>query len=153
VNRVVVLGRGGAGKSALAARLGVLTGLPVIELDKHFWSRDLAPLPLGQWKPLQRNMISAERWILDGDLGPYDAPEVRLSGADTVIVLDFALWRCAWRAARRSRENFAFWRWLISYRRRSLSTVLAAIAVHARDADVYLLRGPRYVQKFLAQVK
>ena len=99
MNRVVVLGRGGAGKSALAARLGVLTGLPVIELDKHFWSSDLTPLPMDQWKALQRNLISAERWILDGDLGPYDAPEVRLSAADTVVVLDFALWRCAWRAA------------------------------------------------------
>lgn len=131
----------------------MLTGLPVIELDKHFWSRDLAPLPMDQWKALQRNLISAERWILDGDLGPYDAPEVRLNAADTVIVLDFALWRCAWRAARRSRENFAFWRWLISYRRRSLPTVLAAIAVHAPDADVYLLRRPRDVQKFLARVK
>jgi hypothetical protein len=131
----------------------MLTGLPVIELDKHFWSRDLAPLPMDQWKALQRNLISAERWILDGDLGPYDAPEVRLNVADTVIVLDFALWRCAWRAARRSRENFAFWRWLISYRRHSLPAVLAAIAVHARDADVYLLRRPRDVQKFLARVK
>jgi hypothetical protein len=131
----------------------MLTGLPVIELDKHFWSRDLAPLPMDQWKALQRNLISAERWILDGDLGPYDAPEVGLNAADTVIVLDFALWRCAWRAARRSRENFAFWRWLISYRRRSLPTVLAAIAVHAPDADVYLLRRPRDVQKFLARVK
>jgi hypothetical protein len=78
VNRVVVLGRGGAGKSALAARLGVLTGLPVIELDKYFWSSDLTPLPMGQWKALQRSLISAQRWILDGDLGPYDAPSVRL---------------------------------------------------------------------------
>jgi hypothetical protein len=76
----------------------VLTGLPAIELDKHLWSRDLGPLSLHQWKALQRNMISAERWILDGDLGPYDGPEVRLNAADTVIVLDFALWRCAWRA-------------------------------------------------------
>ena len=105
MNRVVVLGRGGAGKSALAARLGVLTGLPVIELDKHFWSSDLTPLPMDQWKALQRDLISAKLWILDGDLGPYDAPEVRLNSADTVVVLDFALWRCAWRAARRSREQ------------------------------------------------
>jgi adenylate kinase family enzyme len=153
VNRVVVLGRGGAGKSALAARLGVLTGLPVIELDKHFWSSDLTPLPMDQWKALQRNLVGAERWILDGDLGSYDAPEVRLSAADTVIVLDFALWRCAWRAARRSRENLAFWRWLISYRRRSLPTVMAAMAVHARDAEIYLLRKPRDVRRFLALVK
>jgi len=152
VNRVVVLGRGGAGKSALAARLGVLTGLPVIELDKHFWSHDLTPLPMDKWNALQRNLISAEQWILHGDLGPYDAPEVRLHAADTVVVLDFALWRCAWRAARRSRENFAFWRWLISYRRRSLPALLAAIGLHARDADVYVLREPRGVRKFLAQV-
>ena len=151
MNRVVVLGRGGAGKSTVAARLGVLTGLPVIELDKHFWSRDLTPLPMDQWKALQRNLISAERWILDGDLGPYDAPEVRLQAADTVIVLDFALWRCAWRAARRSRENFVFWRWLVSYRRRSLPAVMAAVAANARDANVYLLRKPRDVRRFLVK--
>jgi adenylate kinase family enzyme len=152
VNRVVVLGRGGAGKSTVATRLGVLTGLPVIELDKHFWSPDLAPLPIDQWKALQCNLISAERWILDGDLGPYDAPDVRLEAADTVIVLDFALWRCAWQAAGRSRENLVFWRWLIFYRRRSLPAVMAAIAANARDADVYVLRKPRDVRRFLAQV-
>jgi adenylate kinase family enzyme len=48
VDRVVVLGRGGAGKSTTAARLGVLTGLPVIELDRHFWPNDLAPLSMDQ---------------------------------------------------------------------------------------------------------
>jgi adenylate kinase family enzyme len=153
VNRVVVLGRGGAGKSAVAVQLGILTGLPVIELDKYFWSSDLTPRPVEQWKALQRNLISAERWILDGDLGPYDVLDVRLQAADTVIVLDFALWRCAWRAARRSRENLVFWRWLVSYRRRSLPGVRAAIAAHARDADVHLLRKPRDVRQFLAQVK
>ena len=153
MKRVVVLGRGGAGKSAAAVQLGMLTGLPVIELDKYFWSSDLTPLPVEQWKALQRNLIRAERWILDGDLGPYDALDVRLQAADTVIVLDLALWRCAWRAARRSRENLVFWRWLVSYRRRSLPVVNAAIAVHARDADIYLLRKPRDVRKFLAQVK
>jgi hypothetical protein len=77
---------------------------------------------------------------------------VRLNAADTVILLDFSLWRCAWRAARRSRENVAFWRWLISYRRRSLPTVTAAIAVHARDAEFHLLRKPRDARKFLARV-
>jgi adenylate kinase family enzyme len=149
----VVLGRGGAGKTTVAAKLGVLTGLPVIELDKHFWSSDLEPLPMEQWKARQRNLVSAERWILDGDLGPYDAPDVRLQAADTVVVLDFAVCRCAWRAARRSRENLVFWRWLVTYRRRSLPRVMAAIAAQARDADLHVLRHPRDVRRFLAHVE
>jgi hypothetical protein len=44
VKRVVVLGRGVAGMSTVAAQPGMLTGLPVIELDKCFWSSDLTPL-------------------------------------------------------------------------------------------------------------
>ena len=44
VERVVVLGRGGAGKSTAAAELGRITGLPVVELDAHFWDSKLVPL-------------------------------------------------------------------------------------------------------------
>ena len=38
----MILGPGAAGKSALAAWLGEITGLPVIELDKWFWRAGLA---------------------------------------------------------------------------------------------------------------
>jgi adenylate kinase family enzyme len=37
MQRVVILGRGGAGKSRLTRQLGEITGLPVVELDKIFW--------------------------------------------------------------------------------------------------------------------
>jgi adenylate kinase family enzyme len=145
----VVLGRGGAGKSTLATRLGAGTGLPVVELDKYFWSPDLTPLPRDRWAAVQRELISTEGWILDGDLGPYDVLEVRLAAADTVVVLDFPLWRCVWRAVRRSRENLDFWRWVIGYRQRSLPLILAAVADCAPAADLRLLRSPRAVARFL----
>jgi hypothetical protein len=74
---------------------------------------------------------------------------VRLRAADTVIVLDFPLWRCAWRALRRSRENLAFWRWVVSYRRRGLPAVMAAVAEHAGHAELHVLRGPRAVARLL----
>ena len=37
MKRVVIFGPGASGKSTLAVRLGEITGLPVIELDKIFW--------------------------------------------------------------------------------------------------------------------
>jgi adenylate kinase family enzyme len=149
----VILGRGGAGKSTLAARLGTGLGLPVIELDRHFWTPDLSPMPKDRWREVQRELVRSERWIIDGDLGPYDVLEVRLRAADTVILLDFPLWRCAWRALRRSRENLAFWRWLITYRRRSLPVVLDAIAGYAGHAHLHVFRDPRAVELFAAGVE
>ena len=151
MRRVVVLGRGGAGKTTLATRLGAALNLPVIELDQHFWPPGLVPTPSARWAEIQRGLVDGERWVLDGDLGPYDVLDVRLRAADTVVVLDFPLWRCAWRALRRSRENRAFWHWLLTYRRRSLPTVLAAVAEHAEHAEVHVLRGPRAVERFLVR--
>ncbi len=150
MQRVVVLGRGGAGKSILAAQLGAVTSLPVVELDRSFWLPDLIPMRREQWTEVQRELVAGQRWILDGDLSTFDVLDVRLSRADTVIVLDFPLWICAWRAARRGRESLTFWRWVVTYRRSGLPMVKAAIAAHASDADVHVLRNPGDTRHFLA---
>ncbi|MEV4596669.1 DNA topology modulation protein FlaR [Amycolatopsis sp. NPDC049253] len=152
MRRVVLLGRGGAGKSTFAVRLGDALGLPVVELDALFWPPDLTPMEPERWAEVQAERASEPRWILDGDLGPYDVLRPRLEKADTVVVLDFPLWRCAWRALRRGRENRAFWHWLVTYRRRALPVVDAALAEHARHAAVYRLRNPRAVKRFLSRV-
>ncbi|WP_326834684.1 DNA topology modulation protein FlaR [Amycolatopsis rhabdoformis] len=150
--RIVLLGRGGAGKSTLATRLGATLAVPVVELDKAFWPPDLTPLPPSQWAAVQERLAAAPRWLLDGDLGPYDVLEPRLRAADTVVVLDFPLWRCAWRAAGRSRENLVFWRWLVTYRRRALPVIEAALDRHASHVVVYWLRNPGAVERFLSRV-
>lgn len=152
MRRVIVVGPGAAGKSTLAVRLGDITGLPVIELDKLFWRPGLAAMPRDQWAAVQRELASQESWIMDGDLGPYDVIDARLQAADTVVFLDFSPLRCAWRAIRRSRERADFWRWLFSYRRRSRPLLLQAIAVHAGDADIHVLRTPRAVRRFVTGI-
>jgi adenylate kinase family enzyme len=152
MKRVVILGRGGSGKSTLAARMGALTGLPVIELDEHFWRPGLQATPPEQWAAVQRELVRDEGWIMDGDLGPYDVLDVRLQAADTVILLDYSFWRCAWRAIRRSRQRADFWRWVWSYRRRSRPYLLAAIRTHASDAELYVIRSPHALKRFLAAV-
>jgi len=152
VKRVIVVGPGAAGKTTLAARLAEITGLPVIELDKLFWQPGLAATPPGEWAAIQRTLTAQETWIMDGDLGPYDVIGVRLRAADTVVFLDFAPLRCVWRAIRRSRERADFWKWLLTYRRRSRPALLREVAAHAGHLDIYVLPTPRAVRQFVTKI-
>jgi hypothetical protein len=149
VKRVVILGPGASGKSTLAVRLGDITGLPVFELDKIFWRPGLIATPPQEWIKTQRFIVEKSTWIMDGDLGPYDAIEVRLQAADTIIFLDFSLFRCAWRAFQRSRERLDFWLWLLRYRTQSRPLLMKAIGKHAPTAKLYLLRTPESLAQFL----
>ena len=157
MKRVVILGRGASGKSTLARRLGEITGLPVIELDKLFWGPGLVATPRDQWVALQEKLVAEaewieQGWIMDGDLGPYDSVEVRLRAADTIILLDFSLIRCAWRAFRRSRERADFWRWLLSYRFQSRPILMQAISNHVATAELFVLRDPEELRQFVADL-
>jgi adenylate kinase family enzyme len=149
MKRVLVLGRGGSGKSTLARKLGEITGLPVFELDRLFWSPELEAMPRAEWVRTQQKLVEQENWIMDGDLGHYDAVEVRLRGADTIILLDFSFARCAWRALRRGRERSDFWKWLIAYRRSSLPGLMESIRKLAPNADLHLIRKPEELRRFV----
>ena len=153
MKRVAILGRAASGKSTLAASLSNLTGLPVIELDRYFWRADLVPVEPDRWMSAQQKLIAEnETWIMDGDLGPLDTLEPRLRAADTVIVLDFSLLRCGWRAVRRSPERADFWRWVLDYRRH-LRRTMESIAAAAANADVHVFRNPAALRRFVAGVR
>jgi adenylate kinase family enzyme len=153
VTRVVILGPGASGKSTLAIHLSEITGLPVIELDKVFWRPGLSATPRDQWAKMQERLVEESRWIIDGDLGLYDAVEVRLHAADTIIFLDFSLLRCAWRAIRRSRERADFWLWLLRYRRQSRPFLMEAIAKYATHATLHVISNPQALRRFVEVVR
>ena len=126
--------------------------LPVIELDKVFWQPGLAAKRRDQWVAIQERLVAEEEWIMDGDLGPYDAVEVRLRAADTILFLDFSLLRCARRVIWRSRERADFWWWLLMYHWRGRPILMEAIANHAVHADLHTFRKPEALRRFLAEV-
>src|SRR4051812_46806798 len=163
VQRVVILGPGGAGKSTLARRLGARTGVPVVHLDRFYWHPGWVETPRDDWRVRQRELFAGDAWIADGN---YSATlDERLPRADTVVLLDFPAWRTLPRVVRRSlahhgeelqadgcpeRVDLQFLRWVANYRRRSRPKVLAAIAEYAPGAQVHVLRSPRAVDAFLA---
>jgi adenylate kinase family enzyme len=99
MQRISIIGSGGAGKSTLAARLGKILHLPVIHLDRLHWRPGWVKTPKDQWKLKMEELAAAERWIIDGNYG--GTMEVRLAACDTVIYLDFPRAVCTWRVIKR----------------------------------------------------
>jgi hypothetical protein len=152
MKRVVILGRGASGKSTLAKRLGEISGLPVVELDKVFWRPGLVATPRDEWVATQDLLVSRDGWIIDGDLGQFDVVETRLRAADTVIFLDFSFLCCAHRAIRQSRERIDFWWWILAYHWQSRPALLKAIADCAPSAELHVFRNPDSLQRFVDQL-
>lgn len=67
MDRIVVLGRGGASKSVFARALGANIGAEVIELDKVFWSETLEPLTTDEWADRQGVLADRQRWSAETD--------------------------------------------------------------------------------------
>jgi adenylate kinase family enzyme len=162
VKRVVVLGSGGSGKSRLAVELGRRTGLPVVHLDRIFWSPGWKERAADEAERELRAAVAEDEWILDGNFLDRLGSE-RLERADTVVFLDLprrtCLRRVLWRRVRNEqrpdlpvgcRESFDadFYRWIWRFPaadRRQILDLLERI-----DADVHRLRSSRDVRRYLA---
>jgi hypothetical protein len=151
MKRIVVLGPGGAGKSTFSKQLGARIAIPVVELDRVFWSDVLEPTSTTDWRARQVAMADEPAWIMDGDLGPYDVLEPRLRRADIIIILDMAPWRCIWRSIRWSRPRIDYWRWLLGWRWRSRPGLFQRIGAFAPSGSaIVTLTNPDAVDRWLA---
>ena len=99
MERVMIIGCGGAGKSTLARRLGEITGLPVVHLDKLFWKPGWEQISREEFDELHRKALMGDKWIIDGN---YDRTmQERMQYCDTVIYLDFSRFACLIGVAKR----------------------------------------------------
>ena len=92
MERILIIGCGGAGKSTLARQLGDKLNIPVVHLDKLFWKPGWVEMPKDEFDALLRQEMAKERWIMDGNFN-RTLPE-RIARCDTMIYLDFSRFAC-----------------------------------------------------------
>jgi adenylate kinase family enzyme len=166
VQRVAILGSGGAGKSTVATALGQRTGLPVVHLDPLYWAPGWVARPPEEFQAALLAAVAGDSWILDGNVLWGDADDPRFARADTVVFLDLPRRTCLWRATKRRLRyrgelrpdlpagcpeafDLSFYRWMWSFPRQVRPRVLAVLAGLGPEAEVHHLRSAAEVRRFL----
>jgi adenylate kinase family enzyme len=169
MQRVLILGCSGSGKSSLAAALSARLGVPVVHLDRLFWKPGWVEATRGEFMAAQARALPADgRWVCDGNYSGTLAP--RLERADTIVLFDVPTLTClrrvllrSWRWYGRSRPDMSdgcveqpfrrgyveFMLYILRYRRRSLPHLRALIETHAPRARLVQLRSDADAARFL----
>lgn len=100
MTRIAIIGNAGGGKSTVARKLRDLLGLPLYPVDQLQWRPGWQAVPKDEFAEAHAKLLAEQRWIIDG-WGDFDAIEERFRQADTIILVDYPLWRHYWWAIKR----------------------------------------------------
>ena len=159
MQRIVVLGCAGAGKTTFARRLGERTGHPVIVLDE-IWPAFAEGPRVEAFRAAIADAHAGEVWVSDGNFSVATF-DIRLPRADLIVWLDQPRWVCAWRAIARVfhagqahrpgdlRKVLAF---IWGFNRRNRPLIEAQRLAHGPDIPVVRLTSDREIDAFLDRI-
>ena len=100
MQRVMIIGQPGAGKSTLARAIGARTALPVIHIDTIHWQPGWVERSAEEKTRLCREVERQDRWIFEG--GHSATWSSRIARADHLIWIDRSLPLRLWRILSRT---------------------------------------------------
>ena len=99
MQRILVIGSCGAGKSTFSKELSDQLNLPLVQLDRLFWKPGWIEQEELIFTDLLQIELERDKWIIDGNY--LKSLPLRLEYADAVIFLDLNQWICTWRVLKR----------------------------------------------------
>jgi adenylate kinase family enzyme len=94
MERILVMGSSGSGKSTFAQRLSAMTGIPMVSLDALFWKPGWTPSDAADFDIRVAEVARLPRWIMDGNYTSSGAGALRRSVADAIIWFDLPRRTC-----------------------------------------------------------
>ena len=161
MQRVLVIGCPGAGKSTFARKLHELTGLPLIYLDMLWHKPDRSNYSEAEFDMALCRVLETERWIIDGNY--LRTLELRLQRSTTVFFLNYPLEVCLAGAEARigtKREDMPwtetefdpeFRQWILDFPKDQLSRINALLEKYREGRDIYIFRSRQQADSFLSE--
>ena len=87
MEKVIIIGCPGSGKSTFGRKLKCITDLPLYHLDMMFWNDDRTTVAKELFIERLKKVMRNSKWIIDGNYG--STMEMRIKECDTVFFLDY----------------------------------------------------------------
>ena len=105
MNKVVVFGKPGGGKSTLSRKLSSETGIKLCALDLIVYKKNGERVSPEEYSKKHGELISADNWIIEG-LGTLESFWLRIDAADTLIYVDLPYFVHYWWVTKRLLKSF-----------------------------------------------
>ena len=160
MNKIIVIGCPGSGKSTFSKELHNRTGIPLFHLDMMFWNADKTTVEKSVFRKRLLNILKLDKWIIDGNY--QSTMESRLRECDTVFFLDYSLDTCLegvrsrrgkartdmpW-IEKENEEDTEFIEFIKNYRLESRPIVLALLRQYEHK-KIYIFRERSEAEEFL----
>lgn len=104
MERILIIGNAGAGKSTFARLLAEKLQLPLVHLDRLFWCGSWEHISREEFDRLLQAELEKPRWIIDGNFNRTISH--RLQYCDTVFFFDLPTITCLTGTIQRVFENY-----------------------------------------------
>ena len=159
MEKIIVIGCPGSGKSTFSKALHSHTGIPLYHLDMLFWNADKTTVEKSVFLDRMRKIFTESRWIIDGNYA--STMEERLQFCDTVIFLDYPLEECLEgikerRGKERSdmpwvetqEEDAEFISFITNYNLKNRPQVIELLERYA-DKNIFIFKSRKEAETFL----
>ena len=162
MERVIVIGSPGAGKSTFARQLRDRTGLPLFYLDMIWQLPDRTTITREELDRKLSDILKTDFWIIDGNYGR--TLELRLRSCDTVFLLDYPLDVCLASAEARigkqredlpwTEEDFdeEFRQWIIDYPSSELPRIYKLLDRYGAEKEVHIFKTREEADQYLSRI-
>ena len=162
MEKAIVIGCPGAGKSTFARGLRERTGLPLYYLDMLWHRPDRTNVSREEFDTGLREILKKDRWIIDGNY--LRTLEQRLAACDTVFFLDFPPEVCLAGAKSRigrPREDMPwvetefdreFCQWILDFQRDQMPQINGLLEKH-RGMTGFRFRSREEAEEYLGRIE
>ena len=163
MQKVLVIGSPGAGKSTFSRKLRDATGLPLYYLDMIWHRPDKTNISREELTARQEEIMKTPKWIIDGNY--LSTMELRLKNCDTVFFLDYPLEVCLAGAKARigtKREDIPwietefdqeFKQWILDFPKDQLPIIYQLLEKYKKNRTVHIFKSREEAEHYLVSIE